>query len=89
MNGAELLTHQLRVVHLVAAQNLKGMSAEDALLQPPGGGNCTNWILRIPTKWPSRRARRDAPMLQPLPMCVRTCSLPTITRWDWARVTAT
>jgi uncharacterized damage-inducible protein DinB len=45
MNGAALLAHQLRVVHLVAAQNLEGMSAEDALLQPPGGGNCANWIL--------------------------------------------
>jgi len=45
MNGAALLAHQLRGVHLVAARNLEGMSAEVALLQPPGGGNCANWIL--------------------------------------------
>jgi len=47
MNGAALLAHQLRVVHVVGAQNLDGMSAEDALLQPPGGGNCANWILGL------------------------------------------
>jgi len=54
MNGAALLAHQLRVVHLVVAQNLEGMSAEDALLQPPGGGNCANWILGAPGERPQR-----------------------------------
>jgi hypothetical protein len=45
MTGAALLEHQLRVVHVVVARNLEGMTPEDALLQPPGGGNCANWIL--------------------------------------------
>jgi uncharacterized damage-inducible protein DinB len=45
MTGAALLAHQLRVLHAVAARNLEGMSAEDSLVQPPGGGNCANWIL--------------------------------------------
>jgi uncharacterized damage-inducible protein DinB len=45
MTAAALLSHQLRVLHVVAAQNLEGMSPEDSLVQPPGGGNCANWIL--------------------------------------------
>ncbi len=45
MTGAALLAHQLRVVHVVVSQNVDGMTPEDALLQPPGGGNCANWIL--------------------------------------------
>jgi len=45
MTGAALLAHQLRVLHVVTARNLEGMSAGDSLAQPPGGGNCANWIL--------------------------------------------
>jgi hypothetical protein len=45
MTGAALLAQQLRVLHVVTAQNVAGMSAEDSLAQPAGGGNCANWIL--------------------------------------------
>jgi uncharacterized damage-inducible protein DinB len=45
MNAQAILAHQLHVTHVVAARNLEGMSAQDSLIQPPGGGNCANWIL--------------------------------------------
>jgi len=45
VSAAAILAHQLHLVHLVAARNLEGMSAEDSLVQPPGRGNCANWIL--------------------------------------------
>ncbi len=45
MSGAILLRYQLRLVHAMADRNLEGMSAEDSLVQPSGGGNCANWIL--------------------------------------------
>jgi len=45
MTGASMLAHQLRVLHVVAARNVEGMSQVDSLAQPTGGGNCANWIL--------------------------------------------
>jgi len=45
MTGAAILAHQLQVLHVVVARNLEGMSPEDSLAQPAGGGNCANWIL--------------------------------------------
>lgn len=45
MTAQAMLRHQLHVTHVVAAQNLEGMTARDSLVQPPGGGNCANWIL--------------------------------------------
>jgi uncharacterized damage-inducible protein DinB len=45
VTGAAILARQLRLMHVVVARNLEGISATDALVQPPGGGNCANWIL--------------------------------------------
>jgi uncharacterized damage-inducible protein DinB len=45
MNAQAILAHQLHVTHVVATQNLEGMSARESLVQPPWGGNCANWIL--------------------------------------------
>ncbi len=45
MTAADLLAGQLRLVHRTTALNVEGMSFDDSLVQPPGGGNCANWIL--------------------------------------------
>ena len=36
-----LLSFDTRALHL----NLEGMTHQEALAQPPGGGNCVNWVL--------------------------------------------
>jgi hypothetical protein len=45
MSARELLVHQYGLVYMTAAANLAGVTHEQSLAQPAGGGNCANWIL--------------------------------------------
>ena len=40
----QTLTIQYGYTGFVFAGNLKGLSEEDGLIQPPTGGNCLNWV---------------------------------------------
>ena len=42
---AETLRHMFGLATRALAANLEGFTEEDALAQPPGGGNCANWIV--------------------------------------------
>jgi len=42
---AETLRHMFGLSTRALGANLEGFSDEDALAQPPGGGNCANWIV--------------------------------------------
>jgi len=41
----DLLRVAFASVYDAAEANLAGMTQQDSLAQPPGGGNCANWIL--------------------------------------------
>lgn len=41
----EIFRHQAIAINRVAALTLNGITEEDSLIQPAGGGNCINWIL--------------------------------------------
>ncbi len=45
MTGAEILANQLALNHGTVNVNTKGLTHEDSLVAPPGGGNCLNWVL--------------------------------------------
>ncbi|HET9947885.1 MAG TPA: DinB family protein [Longimicrobiales bacterium] len=45
MGPKEALERQFRFFYRTVRANLAGLSAEDALVQPGGGGNCANWTL--------------------------------------------
>lgn len=45
IGARDLLAVEYRMVYDTAAANLAGMTQEDSLVQPAGGGNCANWIL--------------------------------------------
>ena len=45
MTAQQLLAQQFGIMYQLTAMNLDGMTAEQSLAQPPGGGNCANWIL--------------------------------------------
>ena len=40
-----LLRQQARAAHRVVQLNLAGLTHEDTLIQPVGGGNCLNWVV--------------------------------------------
>jgi len=42
---AESLRHMFGLATRALAANLEGFTDEDALAQPPGGGNCVNWVV--------------------------------------------
>jgi len=42
---AETLRHMFGLSTRALGANLEGFTAEDALAQPPGGGNCVNWVV--------------------------------------------
>jgi hypothetical protein len=42
---AELLRHLFGLSTRALAANLDGFTDTDALAQPPGGGNCVNWVV--------------------------------------------
>lgn len=41
----EILREQAKVVHRVLRMNVDGLTQEDSLIQPQGGGNCLNWVV--------------------------------------------
>jgi uncharacterized damage-inducible protein DinB len=41
----ELLRHQAHMAHVVVQLNVADLTHEDSLVQPPGGGNCLNWVV--------------------------------------------
>ncbi|HKU62536.1 MAG TPA: DinB family protein [Gemmatimonadales bacterium] len=43
--GAELFRHQARMVRQVVGMNLAGVTHEESLAHPSGGGNSINWVL--------------------------------------------
>jgi uncharacterized damage-inducible protein DinB len=45
MNARDLLMQQMGLVYGASAANVDGMTQEDSLVRPSGGGNCANWIL--------------------------------------------
>lgn len=45
IGARDLLTVEFGMIFDVAGANLAGMTLEDSLVQPVGGGNCANWIL--------------------------------------------
>lgn len=57
MNNAEALAEQYRLLYATVVQNLEGLSGEGSLIQPPGGGNCANWILGHLTNVQNQAAR--------------------------------
>jgi len=42
---AETLRHMFGLSTRALGVNLEGFTEEDALAQPPGGGNCANWVV--------------------------------------------
>ncbi|HEV7591375.1 MAG TPA: DinB family protein [Longimicrobium sp.] len=42
---AETLRHMFGLATRALAANLEGFTEADALAQPPGGGNCVNWVV--------------------------------------------
>ena len=42
---SQLLKSMLAFETRAAQANLNGLTHDDALAQPPGGGNCVNWVL--------------------------------------------
>jgi len=44
MKAAEL-SSLFHISHYAITVNLEGFSNEESLRQPPGGGNCSNWVL--------------------------------------------
>lgn len=44
MDGRRL-SDLFRISHYAITVNLEGFTHEDSLLQPPGAGNCVNWVL--------------------------------------------
>src|SRR3954469_19150491 len=42
---AESLRSMFGLATRALAANLEGFTDEDALAQPPGGGNCVNWVV--------------------------------------------
>lgn len=42
---ADTLAVQLRYTHWVVTQTMGGITHEQALIAPPEGGNCMNWVL--------------------------------------------
>lgn len=45
MRVQDQLAQQFALVYGTAAANLSGMTQEQSIAQPAGGGNCANWIL--------------------------------------------
>lgn len=45
MRAQKALAEQLGLLYATVGANLADMSESQSLLQPPGGGNCANWIL--------------------------------------------
>lgn len=45
MDARKSLAQHFGLMYQVMAANLEGMTREQSLAQPPGGGNCANWIL--------------------------------------------
>jgi hypothetical protein len=45
MTVQQQLTQQFALMYSTAAANLKGVTQEQSVEQPPAGGNCANWIL--------------------------------------------
>lgn len=45
MKAKDALKTQYHFFYLTTKGNLSGVTAEDSLVQPSPGGNCTNWIL--------------------------------------------
>ena len=45
MTVQDQLTQQFALMYSTAAANLNGMTHDQSIVQPPGGGNCANWIL--------------------------------------------
>ncbi len=43
--GSELLADQLSYNHRVVKVNTEGLTHDDSLAAPAGGGNCLNWVL--------------------------------------------
>jgi uncharacterized damage-inducible protein DinB len=42
---ARALVNQLSVIHFTVHKNLAGITHEESLVAPLGGGNCINWVL--------------------------------------------
>ena len=42
---AEVFRHQAHITHQVVHLNVDGVSQEESLIQPAGGGNCLNWVV--------------------------------------------
>lgn len=42
---AKELSNLFRVSHYAISVNLEGFTHEQGLIQPPGAGNCANWVL--------------------------------------------
>jgi uncharacterized damage-inducible protein DinB len=45
MDLRTVLAAQMRLLYDTVALNVEGVSQDHSLAQPPGGGNCANWIL--------------------------------------------
>ena len=43
--GADLFRHQAHLVRQVVGMNLAGVTHDESLAHPPGGGNSINWVL--------------------------------------------
>jgi uncharacterized damage-inducible protein DinB len=44
-SDTEVFRHQARTTHTVVRLNVEGLTQEESLIQPAGGGNCLNWVL--------------------------------------------
>ncbi|MBI2565616.1 MAG: DinB family protein [Candidatus Schekmanbacteria bacterium] len=42
---SKLLQQQFELNHYVIKANTEGLTESEALMQPPQGGNCTNWVV--------------------------------------------
>lgn len=45
VGATDVLREQAAVVHRVLVMNTAGISQEESLIQPHGGGNCLNWVV--------------------------------------------
>lgn len=45
MNMQEAIAQHFQYMYQTAAANMDGLTQEQSLMQPSGGGNCANWIL--------------------------------------------
>lgn len=45
MDARAVLAEQVRLLYETVSLNVEGMSEAHSLVQPPGDGNCANWVL--------------------------------------------